>query len=715
MYERPLCYRIRLQSYFTKTLQLTSDMNFDQFTPKSYPVNLIDKDWTQRKLYFLSPAKSVPDAIHDMEVFEDDVWIVTNPKSGTTWMQELVWLLMNDCNFEAALTKDLELRSPYLEFDYMMHRDVERALKPVQELESPRIIKSHLSLGLLPAQLWQNKAKVIYVFRDPKDAWISGYYHGVTIGFGYGTTLEQYMDELLEKEAARRDPVLHAYEFYQIRNEPWVYYTSFNRMKQDLRKVIDDLCKFLNKTVTEQQMERLLKHLSFEKMKKNPTTNHHWEYAQTHHPNKGKEVHNFTRSGKVGGHKEELKPEQIEKADHFIVERLEANQVTLEQLLLGVVVSTFLALSSLEEGPVCVICTRRSVGGGGSFFMGAVMVNRPSEDSDEVTESGLTSPDQEKQTELLAKDFRRRENISLRTGKLVTSGELTGDKAMLVLLLLMLALDNDKSVRNLDGNLVGGELLHIQNNLEFLAINVQRGARLLLLQAVGRSLPWTQITRAQNCGARVPDGRQEIVTLQTLSKVLIQEARAQKKEALVTGHAFVSRHRHLKLSLSLSVSVFVCGRVRVASASAAAVIVAVAERHVIRETGCENITKTAITKRNAMQKALPVTDLSLPRTGVGRCWLLVLVVLMALTTPLHANGADGHLTKRYSDQSVHGYMTERTCWWNEVCKEEFQNLFRCKCPQFSYCRSPGRYYNAYCSMTDTGYIWTQLAMGPVER
>ncbi|ETN59748.1 hypothetical protein AND_008652 [Anopheles darlingi] len=51
--------------------------------------------------------------------------------------------------------------------------------------------------------------------------------------------------------------------------------------------------------------------------------------------------------------------------------------------------------------------------------------------------------------------------------------------------------------------------------------------------------------------------------------------------------------------------------------------------------------------------------------------------------------------------------TKRTCWWNEVCKEEFQQMFRCRCPQWSYCRSPGRYYNAYCSMTNTGYIWTQ--------
>ncbi|PNF24850.1 hypothetical protein B7P43_G12919, partial [Cryptotermes secundus] len=50
---------------------------------------------------------------------------------------------------------------------------------------------------------------------------------------------------------------------------------------------------------------------------------------------------------------------------------------------------------------------------------------------------------------------------------------------------------------------------------------------------------------------------------------------------------------------------------------------------------------------------------------------------------------------------------QRTCWWNEICKEEFQTLFRCKCPLWSYCRSPGRYYNAFCTMTGVGYIWTQ--------
>ncbi|CAG9765964.1 unnamed protein product [Ceutorhynchus assimilis] len=72
------------------------------------------------------------------------------------------------------------------------------------------------------------------------------------------------------------------------------------------------------------------------------------------------------------------------------------------------------------------------------------------------------------------------------------------------------------------------------------------------------------------------------------------------------------------------------------------------------------------------------------------------------------NKADsGVLLKRSTDSSVQGYLTERTCWWNEICKEEFQSLFRCKCPEWSFCRAPGRYYNAFCSMANTGYIWTQ--------
>ncbi|EDW92368.1 uncharacterized protein Dyak_GE14313 [Drosophila yakuba] len=305
-----------------------------QVTPRSYPTNLIDKDWANRKLLFRADSEQFLGLVHDLKLRDDDVWIVTLPKCGTTWMQELLWLLLNNCDFQGALAKDQELRTPFLEFKYLVFKDLNRAFEPIEELKSPRLIKSHLPLALLPSKLWEGNHKVIYVFRSPLDSCVSRYYHGVTFGFHYGKSLHEYFDEMLATDDFATEFIEHAHEFYQLRNEPWVFYTSFEMMKKDLRGVINDVSRFLDKPINDQQMEQLLKHLSFAEMKKNPTTNHLWELAQSRHKNAGKETHSFVRRGAVNGYKDELKPEQIEKANARIQEVLAKNGVTLDELLL---------------------------------------------------------------------------------------------------------------------------------------------------------------------------------------------------------------------------------------------------------------------------------------------------------------------------------------------------------------------------------------------
>lgn len=42
--------------------------------------------------------------------------------TGTTWTQELVWLIVNDCNFEKAKKTDLNIRSPYMEMNYLLSK-----------------------------------------------------------------------------------------------------------------------------------------------------------------------------------------------------------------------------------------------------------------------------------------------------------------------------------------------------------------------------------------------------------------------------------------------------------------------------------------------------------------------------------------------------------------------------------------------------------------
>ena len=50
-----------------------------------------------------------------MAVRSSDVWVVTQPKCGTTWTQEMVWCIMNDLDFVKAKETILDERVKYFE------------------------------------------------------------------------------------------------------------------------------------------------------------------------------------------------------------------------------------------------------------------------------------------------------------------------------------------------------------------------------------------------------------------------------------------------------------------------------------------------------------------------------------------------------------------------------------------------------------------------
>lgn len=67
------------------------------------------------KYFFPHKYKLEAENFYNFRARPDDIWVATVPRSGTTWTQELVWLLENNLDFSAAKRDPLTERFPFFE------------------------------------------------------------------------------------------------------------------------------------------------------------------------------------------------------------------------------------------------------------------------------------------------------------------------------------------------------------------------------------------------------------------------------------------------------------------------------------------------------------------------------------------------------------------------------------------------------------------------
>lgn len=76
-------------------------------------------------------------------------------------MQEIVWLILSDGDFEVASKKQVYFRSPFLEFKDDILNEV--GIELANPMPSPRVIKTHLPVKLVPKQMIQTECKVNWI------------------------------------------------------------------------------------------------------------------------------------------------------------------------------------------------------------------------------------------------------------------------------------------------------------------------------------------------------------------------------------------------------------------------------------------------------------------------------------------------------------------------------------------------------------------------
>ncbi|KAK2140070.1 hypothetical protein LSH36_1493g00001, partial [Paralvinella palmiformis] len=68
-------------------------------------------------LYLKEITPEIISEIRSFEMTKNDVLVASYPKTGTTWTQELVWLLQNNGDLKHALSVPVYKRIPYLEYN----------------------------------------------------------------------------------------------------------------------------------------------------------------------------------------------------------------------------------------------------------------------------------------------------------------------------------------------------------------------------------------------------------------------------------------------------------------------------------------------------------------------------------------------------------------------------------------------------------------------
>uniref|UniRef100_A0A3P8Y9N9 Sulfotransferase n=1 Tax=Esox lucius TaxID=8010 RepID=A0A3P8Y9N9_ESOLU len=163
------------------------------------------------------------DSLKTFEVREDDILVVTYPKSGTTWMQYIISLMFH----ESEMTQGDEVTMkhvPWLEVKYPKI-DFGR-------MSSPRTFVSHLPTLMVPDG-FKRKGKVMYISRNPKDVAVSFYhFHNVFKHLenkgDFGGFLQQYLMGFFGKhlDAETIDGIIEKSHFHNMRKNPKANYAN---------------------------------------------------------------------------------------------------------------------------------------------------------------------------------------------------------------------------------------------------------------------------------------------------------------------------------------------------------------------------------------------------------------------------------------------------------------------------------------------------------
>ncbi|WP_209125695.1 sulfotransferase domain-containing protein [Alkalihalobacillus sp. BA299] len=223
-----------------------------------------------------------------IKVKEGDIFLVSFPKSGNTWLRFLIGTLY------------FNKKVDWLNIESLIPDVYVNSEKDLLSIPSPRIIKSH--------ELYDPRyQKVIYIVRDVRDVVISYYYFQLKHVKGFNLSFDNFFNDFLKYSPWWENHVL-GWINNQDKIRKGFLLLKYEDLINDINSEVLKIIRFLNISRTKEEINQAIKWTSFSNMKS-------LEKQQQYMNNQLKNTnHNipFVRQGKINIWKTFLNEEQKE-------------------------------------------------------------------------------------------------------------------------------------------------------------------------------------------------------------------------------------------------------------------------------------------------------------------------------------------------------------------------------------------------------------------
>ncbi|NWX88814.1 ST6B1 Sulfotransferase, partial [Nothoprocta ornata] len=197
-------------------------------------------------------------ALENLEARSDDLVLVSYPKCGVNWLIQIV----SDLIFTSTQSKCVSTELPFIECG-----DPDKYQR-MKQIPSPRILATHLSYDCLPKSIFKKKAKILVLFRNPKDTAVSFFhFHNNAPSIPSYSSWDEFFSEFMNGKVSWGSYFDHAVTWNKHIEDENIMIVLYEDLKENLTSNVKQIAEFLGFSSTAEQIQSIADRATFQAVK----------------------------------------------------------------------------------------------------------------------------------------------------------------------------------------------------------------------------------------------------------------------------------------------------------------------------------------------------------------------------------------------------------------------------------------------------------------